>query len=138
MAGMRISMRKIREVLRLTHDRQMQAHALNNLGSAYRTLGDYTRARESYEAANRLAPDAMLPVVGLGLVAQKTGDINQAAGYYSQAVKVQATDVGYLLLSQALEKSGRKLEAEAAFEQAHRLSGDLKRTQEMVDQLLAE
>ena len=45
-----------------------------------------------------MAPMAM---IGLGLIAQKDGDLPEAVRQYSRAMAVQATDVGYLLLAQA-------------------------------------
>jgi tetratricopeptide (TPR) repeat protein len=125
-------------VLRLTSDRQLRAHALVNLGSAYRTMGDYQRARENYAAALRLDPDSSLALMGMGLVLQRTGDLTDAVNYYSRAVASQPTDIGYLLLAQALRRSGHAQEAELATGEARRLSRDLNQAQQSVTHLLAE
>lgn len=125
-------------VLRLTSDRQLRGYALVNLGSAYRTIGDYTHARENYEAALQLVPDSPLALVGMGLVSQKTGDLSHAITYYSRAVAGRPTDVGYLLLSQALAHAGRGQEEELASGEARRLTRDLSQAQQTVNHLLSE
>ena len=76
--------------------------------------------------------------LGLGLVEQKSGDLAPAIQAYSQAVKVQPSDVGYLLLARALERSGDNNAALAAIRQAQALSRDLERAQRGVDRLLAQ
>ena len=124
--------------LRLTSDRQLRSHALVNLGSAHRALGDQVQARRNYEAALQLAPDSSLALMGMGLVSQRTGDLNQAINYYSRAAAEQSTDVGYLLLAQALAQAGHIREAELASQEARRLSRDWSQTQKSVNHLLAE
>ena len=125
-------------VVRKTPDRDLQASALGNLGSAYRMLGDYAHARASYQAALRLAPDNTFDLVGLGLVEQKTGDANQAATYFHRLVELQPSDVGYLLLASSLERSGRADESQAASQLAQQISPDLGNAQRTASQLLAQ
>ena len=125
-------------VVRKTPDRDLQASALGNLGSAYRMLGDYTRARASYEAALRLAPDNTFDLVGLGLVEQKAGDADQAATYFHRLVELQPSDVGYLLLARSLERSGHLDQSQAASQLAQQISPDLGNAQRTASQLLAQ
>jgi tetratricopeptide (TPR) repeat protein len=125
-------------VVRKTPDRDLQASALGNLGSAYRMLGDYPHARASYEAALRLAPDNTFDLAGLGLVEQKTGDVNGAANYFHRLVELQPTDVGYLLLARSLEQSGHPDQSQAASRLAQQVSPDLDNAQRTADQLLAQ
>jgi Tfp pilus assembly protein PilF len=124
--------------LRRTSDTVLQANAYGNLGSAYRSLRNYTLAKENYEAALRLMPDNAPALVGLGLLAQRTGDFAQAVNQYSRAVTVQPTDTGYLLLARALEQSGHPAEAQTAYEEAKRLSQDLDKAKQNADYLLSQ
>jgi Tfp pilus assembly protein PilF len=125
-------------VLRLTSDKGLRTYALVNLGSDYRHLKDYPRARESYEAALQLNPETASAFVGLGVLAEKSGEFDEAVKNYSRAVELEPSDVGYLLLSQALQQSGKPAASRSALEAAQRISPDFDRAQQAVRDLLAE
>jgi tetratricopeptide (TPR) repeat protein len=108
-----------------------------NLGSAYTALGEPAKAKQSFEAALQLAPDAPEALVGLGLLAQKAGDLPEAVRQYSHAMAVQPTDVGYLLLARALQQQGHTDQANAIVERITRLSPDFPKAQKTADSLLA-
>ena len=129
---------RYQSALRLSADPSLRATALDNLGSIYRASGDYARARESYESALGLVPDNKFALIGLGLIAQKAGELTQAADFYSRAVKADPSDAEYLLLAQALEKGGRAREAQAAYSQAQKISRDWNATEQAVGNLLQE
>ena len=126
------------KVVRMTPDATLRANAFSNLGAAYRSLGDPKRAEASYEAALRLAPSNAHACIGLGLLALKAGDYSSAASLFSRAMAVQPTDVGYLLLAQALRQGERPSEAQAAYQQAQRISPDLREAQKAADRMLGE
>lgn len=126
------------KVVRMTPDAQLRANAYNNLGAAYRSLGDQTRAKGSYELALRLNPENDHAWIGLGLTAEKNGDFSAAAKFFAQAMAIQPTDVGYLLLSQALQHAGHPDEAQAAFQAAQQLSHGLSQAQQTANQLLGQ
>jgi Flp pilus assembly protein TadD len=125
-------------VLRLTSDKGLRTYALVNLGSDYRHLKDYPRARESYEAALQLNPETARAFVGLGVLAEKSGEFDEAVKNYSRAVELEPSDVGYLLLSQALQQGGKAAASRSALEAAQRISPDFDRAQQAVRDLLAE
>ena len=77
-----------------------------------------------------------MPMVGLGLIAQKNGDLPEAIRQYSHAMAVQPTDVGYLLLARALQQAGRLDEAKAIFERVARLSLNLPDAEKAAESLL--
>ncbi|MGA2237340.1 MAG: tetratricopeptide repeat protein [Terriglobales bacterium] len=124
--------------LRLASDPSLRRAAYRNLGSIYRIQKDYVRASRSYESVLQILPDDFVGLTGLGLIAQKTGDLPHAIDYYSQAVKTEPSDAEYLLLGQALAKAGRASEAQAAYAQAHKISSDWNATERAVDHLLQE
>jgi tetratricopeptide (TPR) repeat protein len=124
-------------VLRLSSDGAMRADAFSNLGSAYRELHDYARAKESFAAALQIDPNKAAALVGMGLLAQKSGDFEEAIGEYSHAMSIEPTAVGYVLLGRALERAGRDGEAKVALEKARQLGGDFGQAQQAADQLLA-
>jgi len=73
----------------------------------------------------------------LGVAEQRSGDLAGAIQAYSRAIKLQASDVGYLLLAQALQQAGRTGEAQTATQQAKFVSQDLAAAQRVVDGMLA-
>ena len=115
----------------------LRATAYGNLGSAYRQLGDSARAKQYFETALQLEPNRTMAMIGLGLIAQKNGDLPEAVRQYSRAMAAQPTDVGYLLLAQALQQEGRSDEANAIRERVARLSPDLPEAQKQAQSLLA-
>jgi tetratricopeptide (TPR) repeat protein len=124
--------------LQLSSERLLRATALSNLGSSYRKLGNYDPARRNFVAALQIDPQNVISLIGLGLVAQKTGDLATASIYYSQATHAQPWGITYILLAQALEKSGRRADAKAAMDRAKQSSPDLESDQEYADRLLRE
>jgi protein O-mannosyl-transferase len=116
----------------------VRAKAFNNMGYAYRELGDLPHARESFEAAVAMNPQYVKAWIGLGLVNQKSGNLGPAIQAYSQAMKLQPSDWGYLLLARALEQSGDNAAALAAIQQARGMTPNFERAQQGADRLLAQ
>jgi protein O-mannosyl-transferase len=125
-------------VIHETRERKTESTAYSNLGFAYRSVGDYGEAKASYLAAMQANPDNVKPIYGLALLAQKTGDLAQAAEYYARAVALQPSDYGYLLLAQALGKSGRTADAQAAYQKAQQLSSNFDQAQQAAHSLLMQ
>lgn len=123
-------------VLRRAIEPSIRATAFANLGSIYRGLGDYRRAKENYDSALQLNPDLPIALVGSGLLAQKGWDYSLAAAQYAHAMHVEPTSVGYLLLAKALQQGGHSAEAAQAFAQAQQLSSNLRDDQKIADELL--
>jgi protein O-mannosyl-transferase len=118
-------------------DTGLRATAYGNLGSAYRQMGDWAKAKRCYEMALELAPDRTMVMIGLGLIAQKNGDPAEAVRQYSRAMAVQPTDVGYLLLAGALAQEGHADEAKVISERVARLSPNLAEAQATAQALLS-
>jgi tetratricopeptide (TPR) repeat protein len=72
------------------------------------------------------------------VLAQKTGEFDQAVKEYLRAAELEPSDVAYLLLSQALQQSGQAAASQAALEAAKRVSPDFERAQQAVRDLQAE
>jgi protein O-mannosyl-transferase len=114
----------------------VRALAYSNLGSIYRQLGKPAQAKQYFETALQLVPEQPTAMVGLGLIAQENGDLPEAIRRYSQAMAVQPTDVGYLLLARALQQEGRTDEAHAIAERVARFSPNLPEAQKTAESLL--
>lgn len=115
----------------------LRATAYGNLGSAYRQMGELAKAKQCFENALQLAPGRPMAMIGLGLIAQQNGDSNEAVQQYSRAMAFEPTDVGFLLLAQALQQQGHAEEANAIRERVARLSPNLAEAQKTADSLLA-
>jgi tetratricopeptide (TPR) repeat protein len=100
-----------------TDDVDIRASAYGSLGFDYREIGQASKAKECFEKAVQLAPHRSRAMVGLGLVAQESGNLEEAIRQYGRAAEVRPTDVTYFLLARVLEQAGRPEEAKAAARQ---------------------
>jgi len=112
-------------VLQLTKIPYWVAMARVNSGFAHYALKQYDSAKQDFEATLSQQPGNSAAYRGLGLLAQRAGDIAQATTDYERSVELQPSPVGYLLLAQALEVGGQTEAARAAQSQAARMSRDL-------------
>jgi hypothetical protein len=111
------------------------AHA--NSGYAHLSLKQYENAKQDFAAALREQPVNSAAFRGLGLLAQRSGDVAEAARDYQRSVELQPSPVGYLLLGHALEVAGQPQAAREANLQAARMTQDLSDDIATVRQLLA-
>ncbi len=126
------------QVLRVTANAGLQSNALTGMGWAYRHEGKDHEAEQSYQEALRLVPENARAWMGSGLVAEKSGDLGRAASCFSRAAEIQPTDVSYLLLAQALEKTGQLAEARSALQTAQKISADWGAAQQETERLLSQ
>jgi tetratricopeptide (TPR) repeat protein len=124
-------------VPRFTKIPYLVAMARVNSGYAHCSLKQYESAKQDFEATLKEQPGNSMAYRGLGLVAQRMGDITEAAKDYERSVELQPTPVGYLLLAQALDIGGQKEPAREARSQAGRMTPDLTGDITTVKQLLA-
>jgi tetratricopeptide (TPR) repeat protein len=113
------------------------ATAYANSGYAHLSLKQYDSAKLDFAAALHEQPANSAAYRGLGLVAQRAGDIAEAARDYGRSVELQPSPVGYLLLGHALEVAGQPQAARDANLQAARMTQDLTDDIATVRQLLA-
>jgi tetratricopeptide (TPR) repeat protein len=120
-----------------SQDSNSRAVALSGLGSAYLQMGDIDRAKTSYASALEQNPDNGAALVGSGLLAERDGDFTLVVARISRLVEVEPSDVGYLLLEQALRRAGHLAEADDARARAQRISRDFAQAQRSAGQVLA-
>ena len=113
-----------------------RARAYNNLGYAYKGIGDLPSARDSFEHAVEADPAYSGAWISLGVVAQRMGDLELAVNAYSRAMQSYPSDFGYVLLSGAFEQSGDNHQAEFARDKAKRLSKNFAAAQRYANELL--
>jgi tetratricopeptide (TPR) repeat protein len=133
-----LAIEQYKKAISLARDPKLKAKAYNNLGYAYKDIGDYPDAERNLQAAVNTNPEYVGAWISLGLVAQKTGNFSLAIQAYSYALKIEPSGFGYVLLAQALEHDGQKSKAQAAMQQAKSLSDDFRASQREADRLLTQ
>ncbi len=119
-------------------DAQTRQQAFSNMAFAYHDLKDYAQARANFQHAVEIDPGDERSWIGIGLMAQKLGDLSGAIQAYNNSVELAPSDFGYLLLAQALDQAGRHDEAEAARRRAAALSQNLEQAKKMAEDALAK
>jgi protein O-mannosyl-transferase len=122
--------------LEVAEDSKTRSIILSRLVLVYLQIGDLNRARLNCSYALKEDPENGAALVGCGLLAERKGDLESAASQISQAMKVEPTDVGYLLLAQALRREGKVAEAENALAQAQQISPDISQARQSAAQIL--
>jgi len=117
-------------------DPGLRAAAYGDLGSAYRQLGDFAKAKQCFQTSLELVPTRSMAMIGLGLIAHKNGDLPEAVRQYTHAMAVEPTDVGYLLMADALQQEGKSDEANAIRARVARLSQNVTEAQKEAQSLL--
>lgn len=94
-------------------------------GNIYLALGKSDQAKESFQAALKLAPDAPLALVGLAKIAYGAKDIDGAAKLVDQAVAKNPNSVEALhAKADLLRAQGKNEEALAAYDAAIKVKPD--------------
>ncbi len=133
-----LAIEQYKKTISLARNPKLKAEAYNNLGYAYKDIGDYADAQKNLQAAVDTNPEFVGAWISLGLVAQKNDDFVLAIQAYSRALKIEPSGFGYVLLARALERNGQTSEAQAAIQQARRLSEDFRDAQREANRLLAQ
>jgi protein O-mannosyl-transferase len=121
--------------VRLGAEPRLRATTYANLGSAYSDLGDYAKSRSSFEQALRLNPEQASAWLGMALLFQKQGKLEEAISYFARSAELQPSGQGYLQLGKALAQANHRPEALAAYEQALRMAPDMTEAQQAAEEL---
>ncbi len=118
-------------------NKPVRAAAFANAGHAFRVLGEIAQARDYLKQSVALDPDRFEPWLDYGIVSQQLGDVTTAIHAYYQSVNIHPTDVGYLLLAQALKENAHPVEAKWAEQKAKDLTRDYPSAQEAAARMIA-
>jgi tetratricopeptide (TPR) repeat protein len=105
---------------------QMRAAILGQIGSAYAQMQNYDQAKVSYANALQVNPNDVEALLASGLLAERDGEYTRAVTQLDHAMKVETTDVGLLLLADALRHAGRAQDAETTEGIAQKVSPNLE------------
>ena len=90
-----------------------------NMGLAYFNKGDYAKAEECYKAALKMEPNYVNALVLLGQLQIETGNTQEALKNLQKAARLESSaPVVQYYLGQAYAKSGDRVQAATAFENA--------------------
>lgn len=119
----------------LTTDTRVLATTYANLGSAFSDVGNYTNAHAAFDRSLRLNPNRFNTWVGMGLLAEREGKVEEAIHDFVRSIQLQPSDQGYLELGHTLAQSGRTDQAIAAYQLALQISPNLVEAQQAIDTL---
>jgi protein O-mannosyl-transferase len=127
-----------RAALDASSDPKIRQVVLGAMGHAFVELKQYQDADKSYTEILRLSPDNADALVNSGLLALRSANFNLAIQRFTRASQIDPSDVNFLLLGQALQRSGRIFDADGAFAKARQVATDFKQSQRTADQMLAQ
>jgi tetratricopeptide (TPR) repeat protein len=114
----------------LTSDPILLSLTYANLGAAHLSLGEYEAAHQNFDESLRLNPGQFKAWLGLGLMAEKQGNVGEAITDLSRSVDLQPTSQAYLELGRLLTQTGHVPEALDAYQQALKISPELVEAQQ--------
>ncbi|MGO8796184.1 MAG: hypothetical protein ACLQLC_15285 [Candidatus Sulfotelmatobacter sp.] len=115
----------------------LRAKAYADIGNTYRQMKQPAQAKQSFEASLALVSNQPAVIMQLGLIAQLyENDPASAVHLYARAMQLQPTDVGLLLLGNALLEEGHDQEGNAALEHADRISKNIDEARKQAEALV--
>ena len=128
------AMEEYTKVLHESTDPKLQSSAWAQFGEVECQLKNDSQCRQDYQRALKLNPDNADALIGTGLLAWHDGGSLQAVDSFSRAAKLEPSGARFLLLADALRMTGRTNEARAAQDSAAKVSADLSRARQSVNQ----
>jgi protein O-mannosyl-transferase len=121
--------------VQLTSDPGMLAETYANLGTAYGVLDQDERARDSFKRSLYFNPNQFNAWLGLGVLAQKQGQLQEAISDLSRSIELRPTGQAYFELGRAYEQAGQFTQAREAYRQAQSSSSGFPKAQQAIDVL---
>jgi tetratricopeptide (TPR) repeat protein len=125
------------KVARTSSDPQLRSSAFSQIGLADVDLKKYDQAEDAYDSALQINPQDAGALMGAGLVAEHNGDTDRATDLLSRSSKAHPSDIGFLLLAEALRRDQRPVDARKAEDLARSISPDLGQAAKKASQMLA-
>lgn len=112
------------EVMQLTSSPELLALAYTNRGFAHLALNKDENAKQDFAAALEQRPESSSAYLGLGMLARKSGNLEEAARDFARSAQIQPTPFAYQQLADVLDAMGQKENAQAARAQAAKLAAN--------------
>lgn len=133
---MQAAIQECEAAILLTSDPGLLAHTYANLGAAQRALGADIPARDHFLHAVRLNPNQFNAWYGLGLLAERRGDFQEAIADLTRSLEIRPTVETYVALGRVLTRTGHVPEALSAYQQALSIDPGSAEAQQGADALL--
>jgi len=117
------------QMAKVTPEGPPRAELFAKEGLVYLNMKDTSAAQASFAKSVAMDPDSIPGWLGLGVVAEQTGDYQGAVEKYKKANSIQPMKVTYLLMAKALDRAGQPSQAQLARERAKLLPGEDKSKQ---------
>lgn len=132
---MRQAIEQYEAAVNLTSDAGFLTLTYANLGAAQLASGEQEHAAKSFEQSLRYNPNQFNAWLGLGMLAQTQGKMDEAITDLSHSVEVQPTARGYYELGHTLALTGRTADAVEAYQQALKVDPEFVEAQEGLNAL---
>lgn len=132
---MREAVAQYEAAVQLTSDPALLAQTYANLGAAYRALGEDDAAHKDFDQSLRSNPNQYNAWFGLGLLARKQGNVEEAISDLSRSIELQPTTQAFYELGRTLAQAGKAPQALDAYEQALKISPEFAEAQQAADAL---
>lgn len=126
-----------RRAFALAPSPKLRSLVLSRAATVFLQVGDMAKAKGAAEEAVKENPNNGSAWVGEGLVAEHDGNFALAAQQISQGMKVEQTDIGYLLLADAYSRAGQPEAAQQAVKTAEHISANIKEAHQEAAEVLA-
>jgi protein O-mannosyl-transferase len=116
---------------------KLRSLVLSRVATVFLQIGDMAKAKATAEEGVKENPNNGSAWVADGLIAEHDGNFGLAAEQISQGMKVEPTDIGYLLLADAYRRAGQPEAAQHAVKTAENISTDIKEARNEAAEVLA-
>lgn len=104
---------------------KLRSLVLSRVATVFLQIGDLAKAKATAEEAVKENPNNGSAWVADGLIAEQDGNFALAAQEISQGMKVEPTDIGYLLLADSYHRAGKPEADQQATKMAEHISTDI-------------
>jgi protein O-mannosyl-transferase len=104
---------------------RLRSMALSQMGIIDAQTKDYVQAQANYQHALEVDPKNVEALAGTALLAERSGDLDQAIAQLSRSAEIRADDVTFLLLEDVLDRASRTSDALEAKRSAVKASSDI-------------
>jgi protein O-mannosyl-transferase len=116
---------------------KLRSLVLSRVATVFLQIGEIAKARTIAEEAVKENPGNGSAWVAEGLIAESDGNFALAAERISQGMKVEPTDIGYLLLADAYGRAGQPDASQQAVKAAADISADIGTARKEAAEVLA-
>ncbi len=127
------AMKMYEKVANKADDARLRSMGWSQLGAANVELQNYEQSTVSYEKALEMNPRNAAALIGSALLAERSGDSEQAIVQLRRSAGIEANDMTLLLLADALDRAGHSDAAQTARQSAEKISTDISQARQRAD-----